>query len=143
MADRVRRPAEHEEMLTGLRDRGVFKTYKDALVFAACLGFKRGRRVAFTKSSEPIDLQVFRGEFDETVLNGLAVAESGEPSAMKRDAEDERIRVFEEYACGGLEIMRHEVHAFGHEWEDSLIRLIMQEQGTQKILMDITGLSDL
>ena len=41
MADRVRRPAEHEEMLTELRDRGIFKTYKDALVFAACLGYER------------------------------------------------------------------------------------------------------
>ena len=143
MADRVRRPAEHEEMLTELRDRGIFKTYKDALVFAACLGFKRGRRVAFTKSGEPIDLQVFRGEFDETVLNGLAVAERGEPSAMRRDAEEEKIRIFEEYACGGLEIIRHAIHAPGLEWEEGLIGLITQEQGAEKILTDIKGLSDI
>jgi len=141
MADRVRRPEIYEEMLDELRNKGVFKTYKDALMFAACLGYDREKRIEFSKSSEPVNLQIFSGEFNHTILNMLAVAETLDPACMGRDKEDEKVRIFEEYACGGLEILKNEFWDSKADWELGLMTLIMQEEDSEKILMDITGLS--
>lgn len=61
MVDRVRKPAKHADTLSYLKDDvGVFASFKDAMVFAAALGFQK-KSVAFDKSSEPIPLSVFRG----------------------------------------------------------------------------------
>ena len=42
MVERIRRPKKFDEFLNELtnKDQGVFRTYKDALIFAACLGYK-------------------------------------------------------------------------------------------------------
>ncbi|PNU18660.1 DNA phosphorothioation-associated protein 4 [Geothermobacter hydrogeniphilus] len=142
MADRVRRPVEFDKMLNELRDEGIFKTYKDALVFAACLGKNRGKRVAFEKSGEPINLQIFSAEFDQMVLNCIAISENSEPEIMGKDREDEKVRIFEEYACGGLEILKNEFWDSRLGWESGLVNLILREEKEDKILTDITMLGD-
>ncbi len=64
---RVRRPKAYDELLNLLRDReqGVFSTYKSALVFAAAVGFKERKRVAFTDLGEPIALTLFSENQDQ------------------------------------------------------------------------------
>lgn len=96
MATRVRRPAEFEEMLSELRDEGIFPTFKDALVFAAALGFRRGNRRPFQKSSEPIDLEVFRGDFDRTIISIIAIEENNDPKMLAPSNEAKRVLCFEE-----------------------------------------------
>jgi len=142
MAERVRRPSEFDDMLTDMRNKKVFDTYKDALIFAACLGFKRKKRVPFTKSSEPISLQIFSDEFNKSVLNIISVAESSDLSHMGKEKEAERIAIFEEYACGGLEIIKNEYWDTKLDLNKGLAALIMQEQETdEQFISDITGLS--
>jgi dnd system-associated protein 4 len=142
MADRIRRPVEFEKMLNELRDKGIFKTYKDALVFCACLGRKRNKRVEFKKTSEPIHLSIFGSDFDKMVLNSLAVAEDSDPSLLSDEKEDDKIKIFEEYACGGLEILKNEIFDLKLAWEKSLISMIFNEEDTGKILTDITMLAN-
>lgn len=142
MAKRIRRPSEFDDMLTDMTSKKVFETYKDALIFAACLGFKRKKRVSFTKSGEPIDLQIFSAEFNTSVINIIAVAESSDLSYMGQDKEAERITAFEEYACGGLEIIKNEYWDTKLDLNKGLAALIMQEQETdEQFISDITGLS--
>ena len=144
MADRVRRPLQYGDFLNELtRDRLVFKTYKDALMFAACLGYSRGKRVPFDKTAEPINLHTFSGKFDEMVMNTLAVAELNDPYVMGEDREDEKIRIFEEYACGGLEILDHELGQGSLTLDEGLLKIIMEEDETEGILTEITGLGNL
>lgn len=140
MADRVRRPAEYDQMLNNLREKGIFKTYKDALVFSACLGKNRNKRKEFVKSSEPIHLQIFSSEFDQMVLNSIAISENLDPEMMGAHREDDKIKIFEEYACGGLEIMKNEFWDSKLEWETGLVTLILREEKEEKILTDITML---
>lgn len=143
MADRVRRPQKFEKFLTELtREKAIFRTYKDALVFAACLGYSRGKRVAFEKTSEPINLQVFGGKFDDMVINTIAIAELDDPYIMARDREDEKIRVFEEYACGGLEILENEVGQGNMSIDEGFISLILGEEQSDQILDEITELGN-
>jgi len=141
MADRVRRPERHEEMLSDLEKKAIFKTYKDALLFAASLGFARGKRLSFSKSGEPIRLQVFNSEFNRTAMNTLAVAETSDPMYLGEDKEDEKVRIFEEYACGGLEILKNEIWDVKADWELALLNLVLQEEDTDTVLKDITGLA--
>ena len=142
MADRVRRPMRFDDLLVELtRDTGIFKTYKDALVFAACLGYSRGKRVAFEKSSEPINVQIFSGKFDQMVINTVAIAELTDPYVMASDRQDERLKIFEEYACGGLEIMENEIGHGGLSMDEGLINLILQAEDGGRILDEITDLA--
>ena len=142
MATRVRRPAEFDEMLSELRDEGVFPTFKDALVFAVALGFRRGNRKSFQKSSEPIDLEVFRGDFDRTIMSMIAIEENGDPKMLAPSNEAERVLCFEEYANGGLEIMKREVSDGKQDWREGLLALIHREGSDQTILDDITELAN-
>jgi dnd system-associated protein 4 len=144
MADRVRRPERFKDFLTEItHEKAVFRTYKDAMVFAACLGYSRGKRVPFEKTSEPINLQVFGGKFDEMVLNTIAIAELDDPFVMARNREEEKIRIFEEYACGGLEIMENEVAQGKLAIDEGLISMIMGEEESDRILDEITELGKL
>lgn len=142
MAARVRRPAEFDEMLGELRDDGVFPTFKDALVFAAALGFRRGNRKPFKKGSEPIDLDVFRGDFDRTIMSMIAIQESGDPKMIAPSNEPERILCFEEYANGGMEILKREIWDGKQDWREGLLALVHREESDHTMLDDITELAN-
>lgn len=142
MAGDVRRPKQYEEMLKKLcqEDKKIFLTYKDALVFAACLGYHRERRVAFDRSSEPVAMHIFRGEYDAAIFNCIGLAETKDPAIMGTSREAEKIRIFEEYACGGLEIIETEIYNAAGAWDQLLLSMIVkQAKGEGSILDDITS----
>jgi len=142
MVDRVRRSPEYDEILNAFREKKIFSAYKDALLFAACLGFNRKKRVQFSKTSEMVHLVNFRDEYNESIINILAVAEKSDLFLMNKNNEEEKIRIFEEYACGGLEIIKSEVWETNSDLGKGLELLIMQEiDDEDKVLSDITGIS--
>ena len=146
MVDRVRRPEQFSELMDELKkDNGVFKTLKDVMIFAACLGYKRDKRVPFSKSAEPISLHIFNGKYDATVIDSIAISVSdNDPKILADTMSDARILIFEEYACGGLEILKTEfVDGKVSVWEDALLSLIMGEESDNQILTDITGLASI
>ncbi|CAH7485184.1 DNA phosphorothioation-associated protein 4 [Vibrio chagasii] len=102
-SNRVRRPAKYDELLNKLvREDKIFSTLKNALVFAASVGFKKQLRRSFDNSSEPIKLSIFDRDQDIPFMYALALAETN-MIEMMRDAQFEQvICIFEEYANGGL-----------------------------------------
>lgn len=142
MAARVRRPAEFDDMLNELRETGVFPTFKDAMVFAAALGYRRGNRKEFKKNSEPIDLDVFRGDFDRTIMSILAIEEMDNPKMIAPSNEAARVLCFEEYANGGLEILKREIWDGKQDWREGLLSLIQREDEEHTMLDDITELAN-
>lgn len=141
MAGRVRRPAEFHDMLQELKDKGIFPTLKDAMVFAAGLGYRRGNRKSFNKSSEPIEIDVFRGDYDRTIMNILAVDETADPNMIAPSSEEDRVRIFEEYANGGLDILDREIREGKQDWRSGLLALVQREEEAHTILDDITELA--
>jgi dnd system-associated protein 4 len=142
MVSDVRRPKQFDEMLKKLcqEDKRIFLTYKDALVFAACLGYHRGRRVAFKNTSEPVAMHIFHGEYDNAIFNCIGLVETKDPAIMGGNREAERIRIFEEYACGGLEIIETEIYKAVGAWDQLLLSLIVKQAKTESsILDDITS----
>jgi dnd system-associated protein 4 len=141
MAGDVRRPKQFEEMLRKLcqEDNKIFLTYKDALVFAACLGFQEERKVSFDKSSEPVGMHIFKGDYDAAIFNCIGIVERNEPSIMGIAHEEEKIRIFEEYACGGLEIIEKKIFKAAGSWDQLLLELVIaSERKSESLLEDIT-----
>jgi dnd system-associated protein 4 len=132
---RVRRPADKDELLNRLTSReenGPFTTYKDAMVFAAALGYANRRREPFSKSSEPIDWSVFSGFGDEALVNMLPIAEEERLELLAPERFDERIRWFEEYANGGLSLLQQRLASSTQEPLDIILDLIQAGREPQK-----------
>ena len=95
---------------------GPFETYADVLAFAAALGAKHKKRVPLKeiakKEPSPVGLEIFISRGYDLAMKLLAIAETEDPkilSTYDRDAEEQRIKIFEEYANGGLEKLRQEL----------------------------------
>lgn len=145
MSNDVRRPKDYEVMLSDLcqSEKKIFLSYKDALVFAACLGYVKGERISFDKSSEPVGMHIFKGEFDEAVFQCIGLCETKDPSIMSDDNLDKRIKLFEEYAAGGLEAIKSRIYDGPEDWDNALMGLIVEyEADEKKILDDITGIAE-
>lgn len=141
MSTDVRRPKQYEDMMKKLcqEDSRIFLTYKDALVFAACLGFNRGKKQTFEKTAEPVGLHIFRGDYDSAIFNCIGLCVTNDPNIMGSEREAERIRLFEEYACGGLEIIEEEIFKGAGAWDQLLLSLVAsQTKPESSILDDIT-----
>lgn len=118
---RVRRPQQHEALMIELRDEAAFATFRDILLFAAAVGAHVKRRVAFTSSGEPIRYETLKEPmFSETLINMIAASEPAHDPETGQDTHDpeimdvtrtsERVRIFEEYANGGLEYIQEQVN---------------------------------
>ncbi len=94
------------------RDEAAFATFRDILLFAAAVGAHTQRRVAFTSSGEPIRYETLKEPmFSETLINMIAANEvADDPEIMDSTRASERVRIFEEYANGGLEYIQEQVN---------------------------------
>ncbi len=91
---------------------GPFKRIADVLAFAAALGNKRDKRVPLSGSqAEPIRQEIFDRQGYDTMMNLLALHAEGKPEVLADSNEmiERRASIFEEYANGGLEILREEL----------------------------------
>ena len=119
----VRRSEVHVDLmkqLTGTapyrQQEAAFKFMYDVLVFAASVGFKLQKRVAIDKFvSDPIPYSTMKSnEYFETLLSTIAVLTfEGDHTCLSDDRLVERVRVFEEYANGGLDYLQEQLAAYG------------------------------
>lgn len=95
-----------------LQTEGKFPTYRDILLFAAAVGFRQDRRVPFTASSgDPIRSEVLVAPgFSDTLINMIAANVVDDPEIMDDTRMEERFKIFEEYANGGLEYIQEQVN---------------------------------
>lgn len=115
MADtRIKVAKDKTQLVKALRasdeTTGPFQTYVDVLVFAAALGVKQGKREPireYSKEIDPIRQDIFYGKGYDQIINLLAVVSTNTPKvlASSDSTEEERTKIFEEYANAGLEIL--------------------------------------
>jgi len=110
---RIRVPEDKNDVFDVLcsTDDAIFDTKAALLLFAAAVGFYQSKRVPFERSTEPIRLSVFEDNlrYCRSVFGLLAIRETDSTKALSPERFDERAKIFEEYANGGLEIIRSEV----------------------------------
>ena len=123
---RVRRPSAWSDLLDELNST-VFASYADALTFAACLGYSKGRRKPFEKSDEPIRMTVFETRGHGTIPDFLALAEEKDAQILADDRYEDRVLIFEEYANGGLEVISSRVEEHFRAL-DAILALVAEAQ---------------
>ncbi|GAB1538989.1 hypothetical protein NUACC21_16540 [Scytonema sp. NUACC21] len=118
---------------------GPFQTYADAIAFAAALGAKHKRRVPLGEISkrEPgsIGQEIFVSRGYDLVIKLLGVTTTQDIqilSSQEAEFEDERLRIFEEYANGGLEILQAEVRGTVDYLERILLLLSLERTNEQQ-----------
>lgn len=114
---------------------GPFPTYADVMVFAATLGMKRKKRVPLGEISRnepsPISFEVFVSRNYDLVFKLLAIVQTKDSkvlSTIEPNAEEKRIEIFEEYANGGLEILRDELRGIV-DYSEQLLLVLSTERG--------------
>jgi dnd system-associated protein 4 len=101
----VRRPPKYEHVLQALISEGApFQTMRDALIFAAVLGFHHGLDEEFEGNQGSIDLQVMAGniEFESVLLMLTAASAADSPELLGEEYLRDRLTTFEQFAAGGL-----------------------------------------
>ncbi|MGW1890126.1 DNA phosphorothioation-associated protein 4 [Streptomyces sp. NPDC002004] len=128
--DRFRRPAAHEDLIGALSGKdGPFNAMVDVLMFAAMLGKRKGKREPFTKAGEPIRLSVMEGrQYGDVLMDMIAVVEdTDDPKILADGRQDERVRIFEEYANGGLNFIQGEVNSSGGKDYVSIVSTLVMD----------------
>lgn len=106
------------------RKFGIFKSKQKVLMFAAALGWHISSRIPLDGRDEPIRMSIFETACDDGFINALAVAETGNLDILDPEKSQERNRIFEEYANGGLEEMLQMLSSTGDNLEILLRRTL-------------------
>ncbi|MEU3783431.1 DNA phosphorothioation-associated protein 4 [Streptomyces sp900129855] len=128
--DRLRRPAEHELLIGALSGKdGPFNAMVDVLMFSALLGRNKGKRERFDRAGEPIRLSIMEGrQYGDVLIDMVAVAETpDDPKILSDERQPERVKIFEEYANGGLNYIQGEVNASGGQNYVSIISNLVMD----------------
>jgi dnd system-associated protein 4 len=107
----VSRDAKHEDLVKLLAEKqhpnltgSLFRTMRELLCFSAVLGYHYGKKVPLGKKTIEIPSRVFENsDFATDIIYLLALCEKRTGEILKPDREGDVIKIFEEYANGGLE----------------------------------------
>ncbi|MCL2923456.1 MAG: DNA phosphorothioation-associated protein 4 [Trichodesmium sp. MAG_R04] len=128
--------ADLVKALTELEGKtGPFKAYADVIVFAASLAIKKKKRIPVTEIStrepSPINMEVFWSRGYGSIIKLIALMDTKDTkilSETNEEIEENRIKIFEEYANGGLEILRDELRGAVNYSERLLLVLISERR---------------
>jgi dnd system-associated protein 4 len=135
MDNRIRVPEDKADIIDRLlrsdsNPKGVFRLKAEVIVFAAAFGYRHNKSMAFTSSSEPIRIEVFERNGLDRIIPLLTIAETRDPHSLSDgdEATSRKVKLFEEYANGGLELLRNELHGIDDPL-DRLLLLLQAERG--------------
>jgi dnd system-associated protein 4 len=135
MSDRLIRIAKDKaDLVVKLKEEPTtpFETYADVMVFAASLGYSRNKLIPFegaAKKPESIRANTFSSRGYDTAINLLGISHTKNQSILGSDDEsnNEKIRIFEEYANGGLEIIQDRLRG-SMDYLDTILLLLASER---------------
>lgn len=152
-APNINRSRNHEDMVQRLAmlkfpgaDRTLFPTIRELLCFAALLGYSEGRRLPLDPSAgtEDVSYQQFERGDAEDLIYLVALAETKDPEILKDGEESRCAEIFEEYANGGLQILRDAMLRSGGEYPDRDILELLLKKGyltVEDTEPDVSGIS--
>jgi dnd system-associated protein 4 len=113
---------------------GPFQTFADVIAFAAALGAKHKKRVPLGEISKrepsPIGQEHFLIKGYDLIIKLTAIIETKELYILSTDSdkyENQRLRLFEEYANGGLEILQNEMRG-AVDYTERLLLIMLNER---------------
>lgn len=126
-----------KELKASDNKNGFFQTYVDVMLFAAALGAKRRKRVPlveFARDLDPIRRDYFNNNKCELLINLLALSIIQNQNVLADDekSDEQRIKIFEEYANGGLEILQQELRG-AVDYSEQILLILSSERFKQEI----------
>lgn len=108
----VRRNRKYEAVVDRLCSRRseytskpIFEFNKDLMVFAAVLGFSKGRREELEPDSIQITLQTYASDEKDGFIYLLSLVETKDVSCLKDENLSSAVKIFEQYCNGGLALI--------------------------------------
>jgi dnd system-associated protein 4 len=84
----------------------IIGTIREALCFAAILGFREEKKKKLTGNTMEIKSDTFEHEPDAvSLIWALAVADTEGTDILRPENDSQMVQIFEEYANGGLDVM--------------------------------------
>ena len=130
---RINRAVDKEPAIQSLTEGGnpVFKEKWRLLIFAAILGFKRDQKdpLGATDPATSIRSEIFtKDPCFEGILNLMTLLLKGDSKLLTANEEndDQKIKLFEEYANGGLAILQDKLQTSSYSLE-SVISFLAEE----------------
>ena len=125
--------------------RKLFPTIRELLCFAALLGFSEKRRLPLDRSTgvHDVSYQQFEREDSVNLIWTIAVAETQDVDILREGEEARCAEIFEEYANGGLALIKDFLLRNGDEHPDlALIALLKERKFLQSTSVepDLTAL---
>lgn len=86
----------------------MFPTLREALTFCAMLGYKERRKKPLSTSLGTEDIAGAQYQTNDAVdaMFALALADAKDSDILRPDRESDCVRIYEEYANGGLELIQ-------------------------------------
>lgn len=111
-------------------ERRLFPTIRELLCFAALLGFSEQRRVPLDRSAgvEDVSYQQFERGDAENLIFLIALAETMDADILREGEEARCAEIFEEYANGGLAIVKDHLLRAGGEYPDRALMAMLRER---------------
>lgn len=111
-------------------DRRLFPTIRELLCFAALLGFSEERRVPLDRSQgiEDISYQQFERGDSENLIYLIALAAEQDTNVLREGNEGQCAEIFEEYANGGLAIIKDYLLRAGGEYPDRALLGMLKDK---------------
>ncbi|MBW4491810.1 MAG: DNA phosphorothioation-associated protein 4 [Oscillatoria princeps RMCB-10] len=137
-AHRIRIAKDKAELVKALTSSegskaGPFPTYADVILFAAALGARHKKRLPVGEISKrepgPIEEDIFVARGYDMVIKLLAIVDNKDAQIISSEVKysERRIHIFEEYANGGLEILRDELRG-AVDYTERLLLMLMSER---------------
>ena len=136
MERRIYPPEAFEGILDKLVDNAkgekvpIFETKAVALVFAAALGYREGKRTIVNKKGSGIRFDIFEKAEVDVFFNALSVVEKQDLKILSTEHEEERATIFEEYAHTGLIRINKECFESTGDPVDTLVRMTDEARST-------------
>lgn len=117
---------------------GAFVQIWQIIIFAACLGFKHGRRepLGEVDSSVAIPPSVFANNCSSWpgIVYLVSIVDSSDANVLNSDetTDENRMKILEEYANGGLEMMRESLEPRDYSL-DSICQILANDISSGQI----------
>lgn len=90
----------------------IFDSYKDLFLLAACTGFENNERKPLSEGKKGETLWEFFTKENKMVINSIALVETSDPRVLldsNKEFLNKKIKIAEEYANGGITILKKEL----------------------------------
>ena len=123
----------YDPLVDSKSDYQVFSKYRDLFLLAACIGYKEKKKVKMTGNVSDrgeLHWEMFeRDNTDLATINAIALSEISDINVILDNEEmlDRKIKIIEEYANGGIQIIKEKVLDMPGDPLDNLINYIFEE----------------